>query len=98
MFLRVAGKLLSFGSEVGARCVAPASSWFLLLAKQCARSRKLPDSIGSNTLIGVRDRALIGTMVYSFARVGATVTMKVGDYFQHRKRLWLRLHEKGGKR
>jgi integrase len=24
--------------------------------------------------------------------------MKVGDYFQHRKRWWLRLHEKGGKR
>jgi hypothetical protein len=22
----------------------------------------------------------------------------VGDYFQHRKRWWLRLHEKGGKR
>jgi integrase len=37
-------------------------------------------------------------MVYSFARVGAAVTMKVGDYFQHRKRSWLRLHEKGGKR
>ena len=37
-------------------------------------------------------------MVYSFARVGATITMKVGDYFQHRKRWWLRLHEKGGKR
>ncbi len=37
-------------------------------------------------------------MVYSFARVGAAVTMRVGDFFQHRKRLWLRLHEKGGKR
>jgi integrase/recombinase XerC len=37
-------------------------------------------------------------MVYSFARVGAAVTMRVGDYFQHRKRLWLRLHEKGGRR
>ncbi len=61
-------------------------------------ARKLLDSIESNTLIGLRDRALIGTMVYSFARVGATVTMRVGDYFQHRKRLWLRLHEKGGKR
>src|SRR6266849_1352570 len=61
-------------------------------------ARKLLDSIGSNTLIGVRDRALIGAMVYSFARVGAAVTMKAGDYFQHRKRLWLRLHEKGGKR
>src|SRR5260370_886043 len=61
-------------------------------------ARKLLDSIESNTLIGPRDRAPIGTMVYSFARVGATVTMRVGDYFQHRKRLWLRLHEKGGKR
>jgi integrase/recombinase XerD len=61
-------------------------------------ARKLLDSIESNTLIGLRDRALIGTMVYSFARVGAAVTMKVGDHFQHRKRWWLRLHEKGGKR
>ena len=57
-------------------------------------ARKLLYSI----VIGLRDRALIGAMVYSFARVGATVTMRVGDYFQHRKRLWLRLHEKGGKR
>ena len=24
--------------------------------------------------------------------------MRVGEFFQHRKRLWLRLHEKGGKR
>src|SRR6266849_2688061 len=63
-----------------------------------AEARQLLDSIESNTLIGPRDRALIGTMVYSFARVGATVTMKVGDYFQHRQRWWLRLHEKGGKR
>jgi integrase len=60
--------------------------------------RKLLDSIESNTLIGLRDQALIGTMVYSFARVGAAITMKIGDYFQHRKRWWLRLHEKGGKR
>ena len=61
-------------------------------------ARKLLDSIETTTLIGLRDRALIGVMVYSFARVGAAVTMRVGDYFQHRKRLWLRLHEKGGKR
>jgi integrase/recombinase XerD len=61
-------------------------------------ARQLLDSIETTTLIGVRDRALIGVMVYSFARVGATVAMRVGDFFQHRKRLWLRLHEKGGKR
>jgi integrase len=61
-------------------------------------ARKLLNSIESDTLIGLRDRALIGVMVYSFARVGAAVTMRVGDYFQHRERLWLRLHEKGRKR
>jgi integrase/recombinase XerD len=61
-------------------------------------ARQLLDSIESNTLIGLRDRALIGLMIYSFARVGASITMTVGDLFQHRKQLWLRLHEKGGKR
>ncbi len=61
-------------------------------------ARKLLDSIDTTTLIGLRDRAPIAIMVYSFTRVGAAVTMRVGDYFQHRKRLWLRLHEKGGKR
>ena len=63
-----------------------------------AEARQLLESIESDTLIGLRDRALIGTMVYSFARVGAAVTMKVGDYFEHRQQRWLRLHEKGGKR
>jgi site-specific recombinase XerD len=33
-------------------------------------ARKLLDSIETSTLIGLRDRALIATMVYSFARVG----------------------------
>jgi len=41
---------------------------------------------------------LIGTMVYSFARVGDAMIMKMGDYFQHHKRWWLRLHEKSGRR
>jgi hypothetical protein len=61
------------------------------------KRRKLLDPIESDTLISLRDRALIGTMVYSFARVGPTSAMKVGDYFEHGKRAWLRLHEKGGK-
>ncbi len=54
--------------------------------------------INPNTLAGLRDRALIGVMVYSFARVGAVVGMNVADYFQQGKRWWFRLHEKGGKR
>lgn len=60
-------------------------------------ARKLLDSIDTTTLIGLRDRALIATMVYSFARVSAVLGMKVEDYYQNGKRWWLRLHEKGGK-
>ena len=37
-------------------------------------------------------------MVYSFARVGAATGMKVEDVFTQHRRLWVRLHEKGGKR
>jgi site-specific recombinase XerD len=49
-------------------------------------------------LVGLRDRALIGVMVYSFARISAVVAMEVEDYFANGKRWWVRLHEKGGKR
>lgn len=61
-------------------------------------ARRLLNSIDVSTVIGLRDRALIGVMVYSFARVSATVAMKVEDFYAERKRWWLRLHEKGGKR
>jgi site-specific recombinase XerD len=61
------------------------------------QARELLDSIDTTTLIGLRDRALIGVMVYSFARVGAVVKMNVEDYWQNGKRWWIRLHEKGGK-
>jgi integrase len=37
-------------------------------------------------------------MVYSFARVGAALAMKVEDVYVQNRRLWVRLHEKGGKR
>jgi integrase/recombinase XerD len=62
------------------------------------QARQLLDSIETRTIVGLRDRALIGVMVYTFARVGAVVTMKVEDYYQNGKRWWFRLHEKGGKR
>jgi integrase/recombinase XerD len=61
------------------------------------QARELLDSIDTTTLIGLRDRALIGIMVYSFARVGAVVKMNVEDYWQNGKRCWFRLQEKGGK-
>ncbi len=59
-------------------------------------ARELLDSIEIETLIGLRDRALIGLLVYSFARVGAAVKMRVEDFYTQGRRAWVRLHEKGG--
>ncbi|WP_192385919.1 tyrosine-type recombinase/integrase [Mesorhizobium silamurunense] len=60
-------------------------------------ARALLDSIDTSTLLGVRDRALIALMIFAFSRIGACESMKVGDVFQRQRRLWVRLHEKGGK-
>jgi site-specific recombinase XerC len=61
-------------------------------------ARQLLDSIDVSTSIGLRDQALIGLMVFSFARVGAALAMRIDDVYTHNKRLWVRLREKGGKR
>jgi len=61
-------------------------------------ARILLDSIDTSTVMGLRDRALIALMAYSFARIGAVITMKVEDYFVQGRRGWVRLYEKGGKR
>ncbi len=60
-------------------------------------ARALLDSIDTSNIVGLRDRALIGLMVYSFARVSAAVGMDAEDYLQRGKRCWFRLREKGGK-
>src|SRR6202049_1295351 len=62
-----------------------------------AEARAVLDSIDVTTPAGLRDRALIALMVYSFARVGAALSMKVEDVYTQSRRLWVRLHEKGGK-
>lgn len=54
-------------------------------------------SIDTSTLIGQRDRTMIATMAYSFARIGAVIALKSGDVFHQQNRLWLRLSEKRGR-
>ncbi len=61
-------------------------------------ARRLLNSIDTGTLIGLRDRALIALMIYSFARIGAALGMKIEDVYTQNRRLWVRLREKGGKR
>ena len=60
-------------------------------------ARALLDAIDATTALGLRDRALIGLMVYTFARVGAAIKMRVEDVYIQGRRTWVRLHEKGGK-
>lgn len=60
-------------------------------------ARRLLVLIDAATPAGLRDRALIGLMVYSLARVGAALSMDVGDVIEKNRRLWVRLKEKGGK-
>lgn len=62
-----------------------------------SEARQLLDSIDVSTPAGLRDRALIALMVFSFARIGAALAMRVEDVYVQNRRLWVRLREKGGK-
>ncbi len=60
-------------------------------------ARALLRSIPDTSIAGLRDRALIGLMVYTFARISAAIGTNLGDVFREQRRLRVRLHEKGGK-
>jgi site-specific recombinase XerD len=60
-------------------------------------ARALLDAIDVSTPMGLRDRALIALMVYTFARVGAVIKMHIDDVYIQGRRTWVRLQEKGGK-
>ena len=62
-----------------------------------AEARQLLNGIPAGSLVGLRDRALIGTMLFTTSRIGAALGCKVGDYYQEGFGRMLCLHEKGGK-
>lgn len=59
--------------------------------------RKLIDSIPTETVRDLRDRALIATLTYSFARITAALRMKVEDLRPKGAGWQILLHETGGK-
>jgi site-specific recombinase XerD len=59
--------------------------------------RRLLAAIPTETVRDLRDRALIGTLTYSFARVGAALKLKVEDLRPAGTGWQIHLHEKGGK-
>ncbi|HVB17270.1 MAG TPA: tyrosine-type recombinase/integrase [Stellaceae bacterium] len=62
-----------------------------------AEWRKLIDSIPTEAVRDLRDRALIATLTYSFARITAALKMKVEDLRPRGAGWQIQLHEKGGK-
>jgi integrase/recombinase XerD len=52
--------------------------------------QKLLDAIETSTHTGLSDRALLGTLAYTFARIGAVVNLKVEDYYPSGKWFLLR--------
>jgi site-specific recombinase XerD len=65
-----------------------------VLAREDAR--RLLGSLRTDTVVGLRDPALMAPMIYSFARVGAAVAMWVEDLRPTGRRWSVRLREKGG--
>ena len=59
--------------------------------------KQLLDSIDVSSIVGLRDRALIGVMTATFGRVEATLGMNVADYFPEGKHWSIRLNEKNAK-
>lgn len=59
--------------------------------------RQLFSSIETTTILGLRDRALIGVLLFSFARISAAVGMKVKDYQVRGQSSYFHFKEKGGK-
>lgn len=94
----VVGQILPFNPASSVRGPAYSSRSGRTPVLEVEEARALLDTIDVTSQAGLRDRALIGLMIYSFARVGAALAMKREDVFVQGRRLWLRLHEKGGKR
>ncbi len=61
------------------------------------QARRLLSGIEASTRIGLRDRAIIGALIYTAARVGAIAKLRRRDFFTDGRQWLFRLDEKGGK-
>ena len=66
--------------------IISARSVHLAILLTAAEARKLLEAIDVSNVVDLRDRALIGLMAYSFARVSVAIGMRVEDYYGQGKR------------
>lgn len=62
-----------------------------------AQARKLFAAIDVSTPMGLRDRAILGVLAYTGARVGAVAKLRLSDYRDTGEQRTLRFREKGGR-
>lgn len=62
-----------------------------------ADARRLLQSVSTQDVVGLRDRSIIGILIYTAARVGAVARLRRADYYQVSDQFCLQFHEKGGK-
>ena len=60
--------------------------------------QRLLEAVETSTNTGLRDRALLGVLAYTFARIGTVVNLKVEDYYPSGKRFLPALKRKEAKR
>ena len=61
------------------------------------QARHLFRSIDAGDVVGKRDRALLGVLAYTGARINAVAGLRLGDFQDHGEQRLLRFAEKGGK-
>jgi site-specific recombinase XerD len=61
------------------------------------QARRLFRSIDTGHVVGLRDRALLGVLAYTGARIGAVAKLRLADYRDLGEHRVLRFREKGGK-
>ena len=60
-------------------------------------ARRLLRSIDTCGIVGLRDRAIVGILIYTAVRVGAVASLQAGDFYDVGTQVCLRFSEKGGK-
>lgn len=94
----VTGKVIPHNSAASVRGPAHSARTGRPPVLEAEEADTLIDAINLLTPTSLRDRALFNLMVYTFARVGASPALRRENVFVHGRRLWVRLHGKGGKR
>lgn len=61
------------------------------------QARRLLRGLDASHVVGQRDRAIIGILIYTAARVGAVAKLRRGDFYDVADQHCLRFIEKGGK-